>query len=170
MTPSDSSGTVYLDSNDNKQKTFFSKASRAKESKKLDDIIEDSEEIIYEVSAVFPFDLFPDKIIIDKHKITIVRRALFFKRLFPIPLRDLQTVRLNRSLIFAALEFEIRGYNTNPQPVSFLWPAHALKAEKYILGLVHAVKSEVDLTQIKTDKITEKMDKVNAGNQDSGMF
>lgn len=134
-------GTVYINS---KKEKLQEKSSTEQ---KLDMITSDTESVIFEIESVFPFQLYPDKLIIDRNKITIVRRELFFKRLFPVPLEDTQTVRVNRGLIFAALEVGVRGDERNPNPVTHLWPEDASKAEKYIMKLSTLKKENVELNR-----------------------
>lgn len=130
------------------------------EYKKLSDLTRETEEVLYEVSAVFPFQLFPDKIIIDKSRITIVRNGLFYKRIIPIPLRDTLTVKMTRGILFAAIDFEIKGYETNPSSVTHLWGGDAFTALIYMLGIIQAYKNKIDLSKIPTDKIMYKLEEI----------
>gem|GEM_PF-4720400 len=38
--------------------------------------------VIYRLNSVFPFDLFPDSIVIDHHKITVIKRYGPFPNIF----------------------------------------------------------------------------------------
>lgn len=124
---------------------------------KLDTLVEETESTIYEFSSVFPFQLFPDRVIIDKNKVTVVRKHLFFKRIFPILLEDIRTVRVNRGIIFAAMEFEVMGYDQGPEPVAHLWPEQAKKAEEYLLGLIKSKRERVNLAKLSPDKIKKRL-------------
>ncbi len=157
-------GTIYI--NESAKQTPKDRVK--KEIKKLDKLVEGTEEIIYEISSVFPFQFFPDKIIIDKNKVTIVRKDIFFKRTFPMLIRDIKTVKVSRGFLFASIEFEIRGYEINPRPTNYLWPEQAIKAQQYILGLMSAKREGVDLSEIPTEKARGKLRKIGKSKEETG--
>lgn len=130
------------------------------EYKKLENLTSETEFVLHEVSAAFPFQLFPDKIVIDKSKITIVRNGLFYKRIIPIPIQDTLTVKMTRGILFAAIDFEIKGYETNPSSVTHLWGGEAFTALIYMLGLIQAFKNGIDLSKIPNEKILEKLEEI----------
>ncbi len=129
-------GTVYV----NRQEE--SKSEARKEFKKLEKLVEKTNNVIYEISSTFPFQLFPDRIIIDENKVTLARKELFFKRTFPIMYDDIITVKVDRGILFAAIEFEIKRLEKSPRPINYLNPKEASTAKKYIMGLVEAKKQE----------------------------
>lgn len=137
------------------------------EIKKLDKLADEAGEVIYELSSVFPFQLFPDKLIIDKNKVTIVRKELFFKRTFPMLIRDIRTVKVTRGILFASIEFEIRGYETNPRPTNYLLPHEATKAKQYILGLMSASRERVDLSKVPTKEAKRKLKKIGSAEEET---
>ena len=153
------SGTILINSPDQKDTT------KNKEIEKLDVLVEESNKILYEVSSVFPFQLFPDKIIVDSNKVTIIHKWLFSKYTFPILIEDLQTVKLSRGLIFASLSFEIRRFEENPGPVSHLWPEKAAKAEKIILGLLSAKRGGLNVTKIPSKEFKKKIEKIGTSSE-----
>lgn len=92
---------------------------------------------IYTLSSVFPFDFFPDTITIDLKKIDISYGYFFLSRQnFSILISDLKTVRVNTGPFFATMYFEISGYETNPDAVTHLPKAKALRARSLIMGLL----------------------------------
>ena len=138
-----------------------------KETAKLEKLADRAGSVIYELSSVFPFQLFPDKIIIDENKITIVRKEIFFKRIIPIMHRDILSIKVNRGILFAAMEFEVRRFHPNPRPISYLRPAEAAQAQKYIMGLVEARRAKVDLTKVPIHKEREQLEEAGMGQDDS---
>lgn len=154
-------GTVYL--NDNTPAPPPSPHVVRKEKKKLDKLIRASDEIIYSFSSVFPFQLFPDKIIIDENKVTIIRKMLFFKRIFPILIDDILTVKVNRNIFFASIEFEIKDLEENPSPTTFLWPGEASLAKKYIMGLMQARRNGVDLQSLTSGQLKKRLEELGGG-------
>jgi len=154
-------------------KPLFVNPIEERETKKLDELVTETAKTIYEISSAFPFQLFPDKLIIDSNKITIVHKRLFFKHIFPIILRDLNTVKMSRGLVFAALSFEIRSYARNPAPITHLWPEQAAKAESIIIGLLsvkHEQVEDVRYAKLPRKKIREKVEEIGNTKEDAGLF
>jgi hypothetical protein len=130
------------------------------EKRKIEKLVADSHKIIYELSSVFPFQLFPDHIIIDTNKVSVVRKQFLYKRAFPILLEDILTIKVSRSLFFASIEFEIRGFEQNPSILTYLWPSQASLAKQYIVGLMKARKDNIDLSLFTIDQLRSEMRKI----------
>jgi hypothetical protein len=128
--------------------------------KRLDKLAKESSEILYEISSVFPFQIFPDKVTIDTNKVTIVHKGLFFKNIFPILIGDIRTVKITRGLIFASLSFEVLGYEENPGTITHLWPETASKAEKIILGLLSTKREGLNISKIPKKELEKKVEKI----------
>jgi hypothetical protein len=133
---------------------------------KLEKLTEETESVIYEISSVFPFQLFPDRLILDKNKLTVVRKDLLIKRIFPILIEDIMTVKVNRGPLFASIVLEARGYEMNPNPITFLKPEDASRAEKYILGLIKAKREGVDLSKLSTSEIKGKLAQIGGSTEE----
>ncbi len=153
-------GTVYIETETKTEAEQREVGEVIKEVDKLGKLIDKTNSVIYETSSVFPFQLFPDRIIIDENKVTIVRKDLFFKRVFPIMYEDIITVRVNRSFLFASMEFEVKRISKKPRPIEYLKPKDATMAKKYIMGLVEAKKANIDLSKLTTQQIKEKLEEI----------
>lgn len=149
-------GTIYIDRPIVENQT----ADKDPEVKKLEKLAQESEKTIYELSSVFPFQLFPDKIIIDKLKVTVIRNDLFYRRTFPILIEDIKTIKVTGGILFASMEFEVAGYEENPQAVTHLWPKDATKAKQYILGLIKTTKEKIDLSALSTDQVKKNLEEI----------
>jgi hypothetical protein len=129
------------------------------EKDKLKDLASQST-VIFETQSVFPFQLFPDRLIVESDKVTIVHRTFAWKGIFPILLDNLNSVSVNRGLLFAALSFELTGYENNPGDIVHLWPENAAKAKRYIMGLLNAKKQGVDISKIPITEIKDDLEKI----------
>lgn len=127
------------------------------ESEKLGKLVQQTKSVLYQLSSVFPFQLFPDKIIVDETTVTIVRRHLFFKRVNPLMISDIRSVRVNRSILFAAMEFQLKGYHEMPSSVTHLWPNEATRAKQYILGILKSNEANIDLSKLTLKEVKEKL-------------
>lgn len=121
---------------------------------KLDQIEKGSDQIIYRATSVFPFDLFPNSIIVDKNKIDIVYRYFFWtKNIFSIMLLDLTNIRLTTGPFFATVYFEVRGYETNPPQIEYLKKHDAIELREIVIGLTKATHERISIDNITTSRI-----------------
>jgi len=127
---------------------------------KLDSLASGSDKVIYEISSVFPFQLFPDRLTIDLNKITIFRNSFLNKLTFPVFIENILTLNFNRDIFFASLTFEIRGFETNPAVLTHLRRKEAGRAEQYILGLIKAKNEGINLSKIPINILREKLENI----------
>ncbi|MBI4129705.1 hypothetical protein HY468_00145 [Candidatus Roizmanbacteria bacterium] len=130
----------------------------AQQEQQFNQLIKKSGTILYRVSSVFPFDFFPDTIIIDENKIEIVERTFFlFEKVCPILISDIKTVTVSCGPLFATLYIELIGLQENPGPIPYLWRWEALRASRIILGLMTCFQEGLDLSQLKTDHVADRL-------------
>jgi hypothetical protein len=146
--------TIYINRN-HAAKTPVPEAKE--EVKKLNKLVIETNRVIYELTQVFPFRLFPDKIIIDENKLTIIRRGLFYKRVTPIPYDRLVTVRVNRSFYFATIDFEVFRFAEDPPPINYLSPKEANAAKSYIMALIQVTQQGIDLSKVPIEETKTKL-------------
>lgn len=140
-----------------------------KAKKKLTDLVEqkqklqtlaDQSNIIYRAKSVFPLQIFPDEIIVERDKVTIVHRTFAWKNVFPVLISNLNGVIATRSFFFASLSLELTGYENNPDDITHLWPEDAARVKRYILGLIHATKQGVDVSKIPLEELKENVEEI----------
>jgi hypothetical protein len=131
------------------------------EEKKLDDLVSKSRRILYRTKTVFPFDLFPDEIIIDENKVDIIVKPFFYtENIFPVLLKNIHGVTINSSLFFASLSFEVIGMENDPGEIRFLWSNDAYKIKRIVTGLTIAIKEGLDLSKIPAEELVTKVEEI----------
>jgi hypothetical protein len=153
------SGSVYIKTKANPKKK--------KEAKKLDDLVKKSSRELFRMSTVFPFDLFPNTITVDEEKVNIIYRYFFNleKNIFSILIKNITGVYIRNFWFLTAMTFEVTGYETNPEPVRFLYTRDAIRARRIILGLVACEKEKVDISKIPTDELVAKAEEIGKANE-----
>jgi hypothetical protein len=116
--------------------------------------------VLYQSQSIFPFQLFPDRLIVESDKVTLVHRTMLWKNIFPMLIENINSVTVSRGVFFACLSFELTGYETNPGSIEFLWPEDAAKAKRYILGLIRAKKQGVDISKIPNEEMKEDLEEI----------
>ncbi len=135
---------------------------REKAKEKLNQLLDRSNDVLYELSSVFPFDFFPDKIIIDTSKVTIIANMFFFSgEVHTVLIKNVRDVVVEMSILFATLKMTVFDYKTDSIKICYLKRSEAMKARRIILGLMAISKEGVDLSKLtKEDAVVDKIEKL----------
>jgi hypothetical protein len=114
----------------------------------LSQIVQRSKAVLVHISAVFPFDLFPDHLVVDENKVNVIHRDFFeIEHLHSILIEDVTNVTLDIGFVFATLH--ITDSNNPRFPVEyslrFLRKEDARIARNVIQGLMSAKREGVEL-------------------------
>jgi ketosteroid isomerase-like protein len=124
-----------------------------------------ADEVIATATTVFPFTLFPDKITIDREKITIAHR-FFFRVSETISLRieDVLHVAADVGPFFGSLRLTSRFFDNNaqqqPYRVNYLWREDAQRLKRILQGYLIARKNNIDCAKLSTKQLRESLDKL----------
>jgi len=131
--------------------------------KEINTLVKKSERKLLEVKSVFPFDFFPDRVVVDDQKVNLVFGLfLFSDHVFPIQYKDLRSITVTTGLFFGSLFFDVQGFEENPQRVNFLWREDAIRARRIIMGLLVAAREGIDLSKLPTDELVGKANTIGA--------
>jgi hypothetical protein len=159
-----SATTIYENNNDNAEvKSSESNKSKRKAKEKVEKLLDKTEKPLFQIKAVFPFQLFPDSVIIDRAKVTYALYLFFYsRRYFPILIENIRTVWVTTNLFFGALTVEIKGLELRDQQktVEHLWKADAIKAHRIITGLIAIHEEKIDITSLSNQEVLEMTEKI----------
>ncbi len=128
-----------------------------KHEEKFDDLLERSEKILFRTKSFFPFDLFPDEIIVSVHKVDIIYNEFLTRRIQPVYIQNIWDVFVDNGIFFSTLHLIDAGFANNTVVMNNLINKDAISAMKTIQGLVVAVKQNIDLTKIDSKDLVEKV-------------
>lgn len=115
----------------------------------FDDVVKRSRTILYKTRTIFPFDIFPNDLIIDLTKVTLVTRNFFFTgQTQSVYIKDIMDVIVETGPFFSTLRIVDSGFVQNKLSVTFLSRKSATRAREIIEGLIAASKAGVDMTKI----------------------
>lgn len=101
------------------------------------------------IHSVWPFDFFPNTLVIDHNKIDFIYNDFFWtKHTFSVHIKNVNCVIVGIDPLFASLTVKVMGFEENPEPVKFLRKSDAILARRLIMGLVAADKEGVDLSKL----------------------
>lgn len=130
------------------------------DTEKLTNLTLESQTILFQFQTAFPFDFFPDKIIIDENKVNIVSRDFLFNyHVRSIVIEDITDVSVDTGIFFATLTIVDSSNYRFPitESIRFISKENALKARKLIQGLILAKSNNIDLASIPISKVRDKL-------------
>lgn len=132
-----------------------------KEKHKLDQLVSKSNRVLMRVTAVFPFDFFPNTVVIDENKVDLVYRTFFFsQQVFSILTKNINFVTIEAGPIFATLIMEVKGFEQNPLPIRYLWKNDAIRARRMIMGLVACAHENINLSVFTLRELKRKVEEI----------
>jgi len=90
---------------------------------------------VFKVQTVFPFILFPDELIVEETKVTIIKRYFFAsEEIHTIPIKDIVDVIVSCSLFFASIYIK-RAFQNDLYQFNYIKRQEAFKVRQMIQDL-----------------------------------
>lgn len=133
----------------------------------LTELTENSQDILYEATTVFPFTLFPDTISLDREKLTIANR-LFWRtaNITSTPISEIMTVEANVGPFFGSIHLTFRFFADNQRTVPFLTRSDATNLQRLLHGYIIAHRREIDCTNVDTEDLKKLLSELGQGASD----
>lgn len=147
-----------------------SKEDRPEPQEMLETIVDRNNHVLFHAKSIFPIDFFPDTILIDMTKISIVHKTFFAtEHVTAIPLQSVADIFLQTTFLSAALTIKYILRTDRPgiiEPVEAkilaLSRHDAITAKNIIRGLVLANEENIDLTKIRIEDLRGKLEELGA--------
>ncbi len=124
-------------------------------------------DVLIRANTVFPFTLFPDTVIIDREKLTIVKRLFFATaKIISVPIADILSVEVDVGPFFGSIHISSRYFIRNPYSVNYLGRNYAIKLQRLLQGYIIAHERKVDCSGMGKEELKillEDLGKVTAG-------
>lgn len=129
------------------------KAKELEEAEKLKRIVKRSHQVLASARTVFPVTLFPDSIIVDRTKISIIKRDFFWtSNVISFQIEDVLNVGCAVGPLFGSLTIASRVMSTVDHfQINYLWRNEAIFMKHLIQGHIIAKNNKLE-----TDKLTKK--------------
>lgn len=116
------------------------------------------------VSGVFPFDLFPDSITIDRQKLTIVNRQFIgIHKTVTVPVADIKNVQANVGPVLGSVIVTSEHFVNNTATVKFLRRKDALEIQRLVQGIMIALKENIDINAISKNQLLDLLSNLGKG-------
>lgn len=152
---------IFSQKDDVELKDSAERETRDIEAKKFETVLKASRRVLFRAKGVFPFDFFPDEIVIDENKVDIIHGIFFYSRdVFSVPFSRITGAASTTGLFFGSIHLELDGYAKDPSPVTFLFNRDAAKARRIINGLVAANRQNIDLSKLPLSELIHKIEEI----------
>jgi hypothetical protein len=119
----------------------------------LGDLKDQSNTVLFRCQTVFPFTLFPSEIEVTQNRIDIKYGLFFFTyQVMPLLIKDLINIVTTNNLFFGNVTFEIRNFEQNPTPISFLRKEDSIKLKNIVVGLIETAQADLDLPAVNAQQ------------------
>ncbi len=132
------------------------------ELRRLTRLINKSSDILASATTVFPFDLFPNTITVDRTKITIIKRDfLWSEKVMSIRIEDILNVSTSVGPLFGSLTIASRVMSTEDHfTTSFFWRNDAIYLKHIIQGYVIARHNKIKTSHLTRDELVHTLAKL----------
>lgn len=134
------------------------------DTKKLEAVVRESHTLLAKAHAVFPFQLFPDQLNIDRHKLTIVHRQFFgMEQTVSVPIENIKNVEADFGPFFGSITITSDLFVNNTQTVHFLWRDDAKRIQKLLQGAIVAQREGIDLNKVGIEQLQDLLIDLGSG-------
>lgn len=134
---------------------------------RIQEVKEQTEEVLYEAETVFPFTLFPDTLKLDREKFTMAQRNFFrTATISSVPVSEIMSIEANVGPFFGSLHLILRFFNDNEKNFTYLWRQDAINLQRLIHGFIIAHHKGIDLSKVPTHELRETLTQIGQGVKD----
>ena len=135
---------------------------------KLYDVAIRSHDVLFKADTIFPFILFPDTIMLDREKLTIIHRQFFrMAKITAIRIKDILNAEVDIGPFFGLLRVTTRYFsdqsqfvgsepdtkNGKPPVINYLWRSDAIKLHSMLQGYIIATQKEIECSEISKEEL-----------------
>lgn len=122
--------------------------------KKLEQAASNAQDVLAQAKAIFPFDLFPDTIIVDREKVTVNHREFFqVGEEISTQIHDVLNVEADTGPFLGSLKLWTRYFSQEPLQVRYLPRDDTQKLKEILQGYIIAMKKDIDCSKFSLKEL-----------------
>jgi hypothetical protein len=135
---------------------------RARALQELRTVAASAQEVLASATTVFPLDLFPDTVTVDRSQVTLSQRTFFWMGdVTSVRIEDILNVTAQVGPFFGSLRISTRYFDPDkPYEVTRFWREDALRLQAVIQGLVIALKKDIDANAVGGKELAEEAERL----------
>lgn len=123
---------------------------------KFNNLVDGTTQFSYKIRTHAPIDLFPNELIIDINKVSVLYKTFMSRDVLSIPIKDINKVEVTNDMLSASIEI-VNGSQTTTLNLTWLKKREAREVQAIIQGLLVAAKNDIDISQFDSNEITERL-------------
>lgn len=132
---------------------------KALDKQTIDDLVKKSNRVIISISSkIFPWDFFPDTIVVEESRVTFIFRQFLSSQSHSVDLKDISNVFIESSLFLATLQVVSQTYIQNDIKIGHLKRKEAENVRRIIEGLRTFIQNNIDTSNYEIDELIEKIE------------
>lgn len=130
--------------------------------KNLESLISQSHEVLAQASTVFPITLFPDTVVVDRTKVTIIKRDFFWSSdTMTFRIEDVLNAEVTVGPLFGSLIIASRVMSTTDHfRIDHFWRNDAVYLKQIIQGYVIAQHNKIDVAHLSKDDLVKTLNEL----------
>lgn len=122
-------------------------------------VVKESSQVLASARTVFPLTLFPDSVIVDRSKVTIIKRDFFWtSRVISIQIEDILNVEAGVGPFFGSLNVASRVMSSVDHfRIDYFWRDDAIFLKHLIQGYVIAKHNKLDVSELNREELIETL-------------
>lgn len=127
----------------------------------LGSIVQEIKEPLVIIETTFPFDLFPDKVVVDQERASIITKDIFgTEKIDSVLIANITDVEIRSGPFFSELSVIDKNIPNLPFRVNYLKKDEAFRIRRVIEGLMIAKQRNLDLSGLNKDQIVKMMEEL----------
>lgn len=137
----------------------------AVDAQNIEELAARSQEVLFETTTVFPFTFFPDKISIDRVKVSVTKRIFWMDKITESILHE-EIVSISAHSVFflGSVTILSRQVNLKPLIINSLKREDAQRVRRILQGLSVARQKQVDLDSLDRDTLLATVEAIGRAN------
>lgn len=127
----------------------------------VDDLVKKSNRVIISISSkIFPWDFFPDTIVVEESRVTFVFRQFLASQSHSVDIKDISNVFIESSLFLATLQVVSQTFIQNDIKIVHLRRNQAEKVRRIIEGLRTFIQNNIDTSDYEIHELISKIEEL----------
>ena len=123
----------------------------------VEDMVSNSNRVLLKVSSVFPWDFFPNSIIVEETRLTIINRQLLSSQVHSVDIKNISNIFIDTSILFSQLTIVSDTFTRNQMTINKLWKKEAILMRRIIEGLRMFIERDIDTTGYEVKELISKL-------------
>lgn len=120
-----------------------------------------SNEVLHTANSIFPFQLFPDTITIDREKVTIIQRIFFaVSKTISVHTSDMLSVEADTGPFFGSVKLTSKYFSNNPQTITWLTKNDAHKIQRLLQGYIIVHQKDIECSKMDKRQLVKMLERI----------